>query len=285
MKKILFGALAASVMAASGVAHSEVKDSSDPAEFREIFIQYFEDRFPQIDKSEYNMGVYSLLPDAKAQWEDQMMFPAYEQHIVRGEEVWNTTKFPNGETFESCLGPAKGLRAKYPFFDTEADEVRVLEEDLIRCQEANGVKEPWNAKSKDLKAVSAYLSNESRGMTIDVAMPDDPAAVEAFNKGKEVWYRKTGQLNMACADCHQYHSGQNARAETLSYGVGKTAHWPLVRYSRGDGLFTLHQRFNGCMRSVRAIGYGEYSPEFKNLEFFLSYIDNGIEINGPNLRK
>jgi len=284
MKKLLIGALTATLMATTGAALSEVKNPSDPAEFRAMFWEFHKKRFPNIDPSEYNMGVYSILPDAREQWEDQMMFPAYEQHISRGEEIWNNTTFPNGKTFADCLGDAKGLRAKYPFYDTEAGQVRVLEQDLIECQKANGVKEPWAWNNADLKAVSAYLSSQSRGMKINVTI-DNPGAVEAFNKGKEVWYRKKGQLNMACADCHQYHSGQNARAETLSFGIGKTAHWPVVRYSRGDALVTLHQRFNGCIRSVRGIGYGVHSEEFNNLEFFLAYIDNGIEINGPNLRK
>ncbi|MEW5823572.1 MAG: sulfur oxidation c-type cytochrome SoxA [Pseudomonadota bacterium] len=283
MKKYLMSAVIAGLALSAGASYAQPSNPSDPKQFTEEFREFFYKRFPDVPKAEYNMGVYALLPDARAQWEAAEEFPPYMDAVDKGKKLW-ATKFPNGKTYEECLGhPAKGLRAKYPFFDTAASKVRILESDLIACQSANGVEKPMDTKSKDLSALSAYLSYESRGMKVDVSIPN-AAAVTAFNDGKATWYRKTGQLNLSCADCHQYHSGQNARAETLSPGIGKTAHWPVFRMSK-DNMVRLQERFEGCVRDTRAAPYKQFGKEFQNLEYFLAYIDNGLEINGPAVRK
>ena len=52
--------------------------------------------------------------------------------------------------------------------------------------------------------ISAYMAYTSRGNKINVQIPDDPKALEAYERGKKHFYAKRGQLNMACADCHVY---------------------------------------------------------------------------------
>ena len=50
-------------------------------------------------------------------------------------------------------------------------------------------------------------------------------------------------------------------------------------------LFPLHGRFAGCVRDVRAKPFELQSLEYRNLEYFLSYMSNGLEFNGPGARK
>ena len=50
-------------------------------------------------------------------------------------------------------------------------------------------------------------------------------------------------------------------------------------------MISLHQRFFGCVRDVRAKPFELQSVEYRNLEFFLSYMSNGLTINGPGARK
>ena len=50
-------------------------------------------------------------------------------------------------------------------------------------------------------------------------------------------------------------------------------------------MISLHERFYGCVRDVRARPFALQSEEYRNLEFFLSYMSNGLEINGPGARK
>ncbi len=260
--------------------------AADPAAAAEAQAQGFRDfffkRFPDIKPADYIYGVYAMNEDAKSQYEALCEFPPYEGAIKQGKDLY-AKALPNGKSLKDCLGDAKGLRAQYPFFDTATGKVRNLEADLIQCAQAYGDDKLITEKSKELGAVSGYLASESRGMKVDVSIPN-AAALAAFEAGKAQWFRKTGQLNLSCADCHQYYSGQRARSETLSTGIGKTAHFPVWRL-KDDGLVTLNDRFTGCVRDTRAKPYKRYGEEFRTLEYFLAYIDNGLEITGPAVRK
>ena len=50
-------------------------------------------------------------------------------------------------------------------------------------------------------------------------------------------------------------------------------------------MVTLHERFAGCLNRVRAKPFKAQQDEYKNLEYFLTYMSNGLEINGPGSRK
>lgn len=282
MKKLIkITAAALAFGLAAPVLHAADPAASAEAQAKE-FRDFFFKRFPDIKPADYIYGVYALNDDARAQFESMNEFPPYEGTIKKGKELYSKA-LPNGKSLKDCLGDAKGLRAQYPFFDTSTNKVRSIEADLIQCAQAYGDDKVIKEKSKDLAAVSAYLASESRGMKVDVSIPN-AAALAAFEDGKANWFRKTGQLNLSCADCHQYYSGQRARSETLSPGIGKTAHFPVWRM-KSDGLVMLNDRFYGCVRDTRAKPYKRYGNEFLNLEYFLAYIDNGLEITGPAVRK
>ena len=294
MKKLIPSLLIAGIVAGMGsamaadVKFNPLNNPSNPAEFAKEFRNYFYENFPQIKHNEYNMGVYGFDKDAYSQYKNMMEFPPQDDYIAKGKEIWDTYKLPDGKPLSSCVGDAKGLRAKYPYFNPKDGQVHNLELDLINCQKNAGVPadKVWGPKQgyNDLAAVSAYLSSESDGMKIDVKIPDDPRATEAFNNGKGMFFRKTGQLNFSCADCHMYHATQRTRSETLHTGIGNTTGFPVYRYSK-QKMITLNNRLFGCMRDTRTIPYPQYSTQFRDLEYFLAYIDNGQVINGPALRK
>ncbi len=265
-----------------------IKNSNNPEEFAKAFRDYFYKRFPQIPHDQYNMGVYAFDKDALSQYKDMMEFPPQNDYIAKGKKFWEDYRLPNGKPLSSCVGDAKGLRAKYPYFNSKDGKVHNLEDDLINCQLNAGVPKDDSLGSKkgynDLAALSAYLASESDGMKVHVVIPNDPRAVAAFNRGKEIYFRKTGQLNFSCADCHVYHATQRTRAEVLHPGIGDTAHFPVYRYSK-QKMITLNNRYYGCMRDTRVIPFKEYSDQMKDLEYFQAYIDNGLTINGPSLRK
>lgn len=295
MKKLLASMLIVGVCAgigaanaASGYSEHNPKDGvTNPAEFAKEFRGFFYKNFPQIPHDQYNMGFYVINKDSLAQYNGMMEFPPQDEFIAKGKEIWDNYRLPNGKPMSSCVGEAKGLRARYPYFNPKDGKVHNLELDLINCQLNAGVPkdESWGSKKgyKDLADVSAYLSSESRGLKVDVKVPNDPRAVEAFNKGKEMWFRKEGQLNFSCADCHMYHAFTRIRGEDLHGGIGNTTGFPVYRYGK-QGVFTLNKRLMGCQRDTRTIPFKQYSNTYLDLEYFLAYIDNGLEINGPALR-
>lgn len=281
MKKLL---IASTLVFGMGLGTQAALANSPEAQAQAVskeFHDFFYKRFPDIKPADYIYGVYALNEDARQQFLGMNEFPPYDGAIAEGKALW-TKPLANGKSLQDCLGKPQGLRAMYPFYDTKLDKVRVLEADVIQCAKAYG-DDKIKPSSKELKAISAYLSSESRGQKVNVSIPNEKA-LAAFKDGEHRWYQKTGQLNLSCADCHQYHSGQRARSETLSPGIGKTAHFPSWRL-KDDGLVPLHDRFFGCVRDTRAKPYERYGTEFSNLEYFLAFIDNGLEITGPAVRK
>jgi sulfur-oxidizing protein SoxA len=254
-----------------------------PEEDLKTFRNYFEKRFPKTPFSDFINGVYSIDPASREQWEQIEEFPPYELSLENGKTLFNTP-FANGKTYASCFeNGGIGIANRYPFFDRESGKVITLEAAINTCREANGEK-PLGWKKGDIADLSAYMHYTSRGKIINVEIPDDPRAREIYDEGRFQFYSKRGQMNMACADCHVYNAGNKIRADLLSPAIGQVTHFPVYRSKWGE-LGTLHRRYGGCNKQVRAKPYKAQGPEYTALEYFHTYMSNGLEINGPGARK
>ena len=254
-----------------------------PQQDLEDFRDYYKERFPATPFDDFINGVYSIDAASRAQWEDIEEFPPYELNISSGEELFNKP-FANGKTYASCFDNGGiGIRQNYPYFDTDRGEVITLELSINECREANGEK-PLKWKTGAIADISAYMAYTSRGNVFDIKIPDDPRAVAAYERGKKHFYQKRGQLNMACADCHKFYAGNYIRADLLSPALGQLTHFPVYRAKWG-GLGTTHRRYGGCNKQVRAKPYKAQSAEYRALEYFHTYMSNGLLVNGPGVRK
>ena len=90
--------------------------------------------------------------------------------------------------------------------------------------------------------------------------------------------------NFSCAHCHFQNSGMLVRTERLSPALGQTTHMPKYR-SKWGAMGTLHRRFTGCNRNIRAKPFKAQGEQYRNLEYFLTYQSNGLPLNGPGARK
>ena len=275
-------AVASALLVCMGLA-SAGPARSGPEKDREAFARYFLDRFPDVPLAEYANGIYALDERAREQWEEIEEFPPYEFAVEHGQELF-AQSFSNGAGYADCFeNGGVGIRQNYPRFDADRGDVVTLELAVNLCRERNG--EPLLAyDGDDMNAISAYMAWTSRGKPINVAVPDDPRALAAYEAGKQFYYSKRGQLNFSCSDCHVTSAGQYVRADHLSAGLGHPTHFPVYRSKLGR-MLSLHGRFYGCVRDVRARPFEEQSPEFRNLEYFLTYMSNGLPVNGPGARK
>ena len=257
---------------------------ADPEEDRQAFVEYYQSKFPDVPFQEFANGIYAIDEDARSQWESIESFPPYEFAIERGAELWEAA-LADGSTFADCLGgDASEVRGRYPRYDEQERGVVTLQLAINACRSAHGA-EPWEYASAEMIDLTAYLAFEARGQAVDVQIPaDQPGALAAYEAGKRFYYSKRGQLNFACADCHVTSVGLYVRADRLGPSLGHPTHFPVYRSKLG-GMISLHQRFYGCVRDVRAKPFALQSDEYRNLEFFLSYMANGLEINGPGARK
>jgi sulfur-oxidizing protein SoxA len=253
-----------------------------PAEDIALYRDFFQKRFPGIPMNEFGNGGYALDKVARDNWEAIEEFPPYEVAIEAGETMWNTP-FANGKSYADCFGGSPAQRENFPYWDAKRKMVVTLPLAINECRADNGEK-PLKYKKGAIADLLAYMSYESRGQKIDVQVPDDPDALAAYNDGKAFYFAKRGQLNFSCASCHMQSAGQHLRTELLSPAWGHASGFPVYRSKWGE-LGTLHRRFGGCNGQVRAKPFKAQSKEFRNLEYFLTHMSNGIDYNGPSARK
>lgn len=258
--------------------------SAGPEDDRRAFQAYYQQRFPDVQYAEFANGIYAIDEDARNQWRSIEDFPPYEFAVDRGAELWQQA-LPNGGTMADCWETdVGGIRPQYPQYDAELGEVVTLELAVNLCRRANGAAELPFGKT-DIIDIVAYLAFEARGKPVATRVPgDQPGALSAYEAGKRFYYSKRGQLNFACADCHVKSVGQYVRADRLGPSFGHPTHFPVYRSKLG-GMISLHQRFFGCVRDVRAKPFALQSIEYRNLEYFLTYMSNGLTFNGPGARK
>ena len=257
---------------------------SSPEEDYKRFKDYFLDRFPETEFSDYKNGVYSIDLSSREQWESIEDFPPYEINIEQGEELFNTP-FKNGNSYASCFeNSGIGIRQNFPYFNEDRNEVITLELAINECRKSNGEKPYSYYKGGPMADISAYMASTSSGEIFDVEIPNSDSALSAYEEGKRLYFTKVGQLNFSCADCHVYQTGTKLRADIPSPAIGHPTHFPVYRSSAGR-LVTLHERFAGCLNRVRAKPFKAQGEEYRNLEYFISYMSNGLEINGPGSRK
>ncbi len=276
MKKTLLIALSLGVSVA---ATSSMATTVDPATDRQQLVDFFKAKSPNIKFDEYANGAYIYSEDKFAQWEAAEEFPPYLDAVDAGEEAWNKDK----AVFEKCFGSdLTKIRPNYPHFDEASQQVVTLEGAINKCRTDAGLK-AYKWKKGTLAQVSAFLAYNSRGEKINVKV-DSEGAKKAYNAGREFYLTPRGQLNLSCAKCHTYNAGRYARSNILSPNLGHTTHFPVFR-AKWQNLGTLHRRYGGCNKNMRAKPFKAQSEEYRNLEFFQAYISNGMDINGPGYRE
>jgi sulfur-oxidizing protein SoxA len=269
----LFALLAATLLHGAGL---------DPEAERQRLVAMFTERFPGVPLEDYVYGAMIANPDARAQYEQIMEFPPFLGDIEAGRRMWETP-FRNGRRFADCF-PNGGhdVLGNYPYYDAQTRRVVTFEAALNRCLKTHGEPEMAYGEHTPMGVLSAYARTLSNGMKMNIRV-DSPEARERFEAGRDLFFRRIGQLNAACAGCHLYNAGNTMRMEIISPALGHATHWPIFR--GGEELMTLQGRFKRCMEQMRAVPYGYDSQEWNDLEYFLSYLSNGVPLQASVMRK
>lgn len=198
-------------------------------------------------------------------------------------DVWDEVDGSEGKSCASCHGDVEesmaGIRAEYPKWNEGAGEVRTIADMVNECREDRMGAKAWKYDGGDMARMEALISMQSRGMPVNVAI-DGPAAA-TWELGKELYYARTGQLDLSCASCHEENYGNNIRADHLSQG--QINGFPVYRLKNAK-LTTPHGRFKGCVRDTRAETYKPGSDEFVALELYVASRGNGLSVEGVSVR-
>ena len=203
--------------------------------------------------------------------------------VEQALDNWNKVEGTEGKSCASCHGAPEesmvGVRATYPKWDESMGKVATIEMEINNCRTTRMGAEPWKYTGGKMTAMNALISVQSRGMPVNVAI-DGPAKA-SWEHGKEMYYTRTGQLELSCASCHEQHYGDKIRAEYLSQG--QINGFPAYRLKNGK-LNSIHARFKGCVRDTRAETYKPGSQDFVDLELYVSSRGNGLSVTGPSVR-
>jgi sulfur-oxidizing protein SoxA len=272
----------ASILALALLAPALADDKPNPAADQKAFQDFFIKKFPKVKYDDFVNGPYSMDEGLHKQWEEKEQFPPYEFAVETGKEMFSTP-FKNGKTYGDCFAnKGIGVRQNYPTFDEKEGKVITLELALNRCREANG-EAPYNYLEDEMASLTAYMAFTSRGERMDIKITSDPRALEAYENGKRYFYTRRGQLNFSCATCHVQSPGEHIRAEVLAPALGIMNAMPIYR-SEWSGMGTTSRRFLTCNSQTRAVPLEPQSDEYRDLEYYLSYVSNGLPISGPGAR-
>ena len=203
--------------------------------------------------------------------------------VKDGEALWNRADGPSAKTCSSCHGDAtsamRGVAARYPAFDSATARPFTLGQRIDACRVRHQQAAPFGAESDSRLALEAYVAFQSRGLP--VAPPADPRLAPAQERGERLYRQRVGQLDLACAQCHDERAAQRLAGSTIpqAHPTG----YPIYRLE-WQGVGSLQRRLRGCMSGVRAEPYAYDAQELVEIEAFLAQRAAGLKIETPAVR-
>lgn len=206
-------------------------------------------------------------------------------YVDRGADIWNAVDGTMGKSCASCHDDAadtmKGVAANYPKWDADAKRPINIELQIDKCRVENMGAEAYKFDAPDQKALTTYIKHQSLGTPVAVDLSQGDLQ-SWWDRGKDIYYTRTGQLNFACASCHEANSGQYIRADHLSQGQANG--FPTYRLKQAD-MVSLHNRFRGCIRDTRAEFPKAFSDELMALEVYVTWRGTGLSVETPAVRQ
>ncbi len=238
---------------------------------------------PPIARHELKSGAAFVSPELRAMQNDDFANLGM-LWVTRGERLWREPAGGGGKSCAGCHADAassmKGVATRYPRLDPSAAQLLNLEGRINACRSGNQGAQPFAYESDELLALTAYLTYQSRGMPMNVAV--DELNRREFERGRSLFHRRIGQMNLACAQCHDRNWGRTLYRETLSQGHGTG--FPAYRLE-WQTLGSLQRRIRACYSGLRAEMPPYGARELVELELYLGWRANGLALDAPGVRR
>ena len=180
----------------------------------------------------------------------------------------------------------KGVATRYPKYVKAFQRVMSIEDFLtVHAPETTGL--PMLSQSEDNLNLTMLVKMQSNGMPVRVDIANREAKA-AYERGRASFFKRVGQRNHACADCHTKGAGRGADrflgGRLLGDAeAGFTKHFPLWRTSQGT-VWDMRKRMQWCMTPLGMNMLPADAVEYAELELFLTAFDNGKEMSVPGIR-
>jgi sulfur-oxidizing protein SoxA len=236
----------------------------------------------EIPPGERRSGYEFMSRETRAMQDDELANPG-TLWVLDGEALWNRTSGAAGRACADCHGDArtsmKGVAARYPAFDAARGRPVNLEQRINACHTERQGAPALAYEGRELLALTAYVGRQSRGLPIQ---PVIDARTEPFlAAGRAAFFRRQGQLNLACTQCHDDLWGKQLVGNTIpqAHPTG----YPIYRLE-WQGLGSLQRRLRNCFTGVRAESYPFGARELVELELYLMWRARGMKLETPAVR-
>jgi len=190
----------------------------------------------------------------------------------------------NGKSCASCHGEGGeklDVRqlARYPVYSKRLQRPVTLRSRILLCRNERLGGPPLAYGDEAALQLEAFVRHLARGQTVDVDISGPMAPYYAA--GEKRFHTRYGQVDIACHQCHDYHAGKHFRGQLLTQG--QTNGFPAYRFTEGH-VVGLQERITQCLTNLRAEPYAIGSPEYRDLEIYMSARSNGLKIETPAIR-
>lgn len=236
----------------------------------------------EIPSDQRRSGTTFMAPETQAMQRDDAANPGM-LWVLDGEVLWKQSTGAANRACADCHGDAatgmRGVAARYPAYDDMLERPVDLEQRINLCRERHQQAPPLASESRELHALAALVGRQSRGVPIDAGL--DPRLAPFVAKGRALFERRQGQLNLACANCHDDNWDRRlaGSAITQAHPTG----YPIYRLE-WQGMGSLKRRLRSCMTGVRTQPFGADDPEAIELELFLMTRARGLLLETPAVR-
>jgi L-cysteine S-thiosulfotransferase len=236
----------------------------------------------EIPQDQRRSGFSFMTPETQAMQNDDTANPGM-LWVLDGESIWKKKEGSAGKACADCHGDAaasmKGVAARYPAFDKALGRPVDLEQRINLCRTGQQQATPLAFESRDLLALTAFVARQSRGSPIEAG--DDPQLEPFVAKGRALYTQRQGQLNLACANCHDDNWDKRLAGSAITQG--HATGYPLYRLE-WQTLGSLQRRLRACLTGIRAQAYDFGSTELVELELYLMSRAKGMPMESPAVR-
>lgn len=222
-------------------------------------------------------GFHDMTPALQAMQRDDAQNPG-QLWVREGQALWQRAAPGNGKRCADChaIDKLDGIAARYPAAEGAAGAI-TLAGRIDQCRSRHQRLPSQGSEGDEVLALSAWLAHRSRGTPI---APD--ARLGAWQaRGETLWRQRFGQLNLACAQCHDERAGQRLGGAPIPQG--HATGYPIYRLE-WQTLGSLERRLRGCLVGVRAEPFAPGADEWLALEAYLMRRAVGIPHEGVAVR-
>jgi sulfur-oxidizing protein SoxA len=235
-----------------------------------------------IPPGERRSGLSFMTPANQAMQADDTLNPAM-LWVAEGEALWREAPAAGAKPCAACHGDAtaamRGVAARYPAFDETAGRAVDLQGRINACRTRHQQQPAFAPESRPLLGLAAYIGLQSRGLP--VSPPADARLAAARERGAALFRIPMGQLDFACAQCHDANWGRRLAGSPIPQAHATA--YPVYRLEWQD-MGSLQRRLRNCMTGVRAEPFPYGAQELVDLEAYLAARAAGMAVETPGVR-